>query len=54
MEQHLKSNAGIKVLLKQAKQKFRIPENLNHYSKDDYKRAEKKFVKECVLKGKWQ
>ena len=30
---------------------FRIPENVNYYSENDYKRAEKKFVKFCLKDG---
>ncbi len=45
-------NTGVKRLVKSARKKFRIPENLNHYSKKDFKRAEKKFLKVCVLGGR--
>jgi hypothetical protein len=37
--------AGIKLLLRKYKNNFRIPENINHYSKPDYLIAEKKFLK---------
>jgi hypothetical protein len=40
--------AGIKLLIKGYKKQFRIPENLNHYSKKDYQEAEKRFVKFCI------
>jgi hypothetical protein len=45
-------NIGIRLLIKTAKRKFRIPENLNHYSDRDFKQAEKKFLKVCVLGGR--
>ena len=40
-----KQNAGIKSLVKKYRAMFEIPENLNHYSKEDYKIAEKRFIK---------
>jgi hypothetical protein len=40
-----KQNTGIKSLVKKYRAMFEIPENLNHYSKTDYKVAEKKFLK---------
>ena len=45
MRQDSKSNFGIKMLLKVYKGIFHIPENLNHYSKGDYREAERKFLK---------
>jgi hypothetical protein len=44
--------AGIKSLVKKYRTMFEIPENLNHYSKEDYKIAEKKFLKFAILEGK--
>jgi hypothetical protein len=40
-----KQNAGIKSLVRKYRSIFEIPENLNHYSKEDYKIAEKRFIK---------
>ena len=45
-------NVGIKKLVKKGKEKFRIAENLSFYSEKDYKKAEKKFIKACVLGGR--
>jgi hypothetical protein len=42
---------GIELLVEQYKKRFRIPENLNHYSMEDYQEAEKKFVKFCIKIG---
>ena len=36
---------GLQLLLKKYKDIFRVPENLNHYSKSDFKIAERKFLK---------
>ena len=45
MRKESKSNSGIEMLLKFYRSVFRVPENLNHYSKGDYKEAERKFLK---------
>lgn len=38
-------NIGLEHLLQRYKRIFRTPENLNYYSKQDFKTAEKKFLK---------
>ena len=43
---------GLQLLLKKYKDIFRIPENLNHYSKKDFKIAERKFLKYALNKGR--
>ncbi len=43
--------AGIKLLIKEYKKQFNIPENLNYYSKKDYQEAEKRHVKFCLHNG---
>jgi len=40
-----KKNLGLIILTKQCREKFKILENLNHYSEKDYKKAERKFIK---------
>jgi hypothetical protein len=45
MRKASKTNRGIKSLIRLYKTIFRIPENLNHYSKRDYRKAERKFLK---------
>ena len=45
MKRCARQNSGILMLIRRYKQIFRIPENLNHYTKADYILAEKKFVK---------
>jgi len=42
---------GIKLLIQNLKKEFRIPENLEHYSEEDFKEAEKKFLKFCLQNG---
>jgi hypothetical protein len=43
--------SGKKQLIKQYRKKFRIRENLDHYSEEDLRAAEKKFLKMCLTKG---
>jgi hypothetical protein len=43
--------SGAKRLVNKFKNKFRIPENLNHYSKEDYQRAEKQYLRFCLTTG---
>jgi hypothetical protein len=42
---------GKKRLIRQYRKKFRIRENLNHYSGKDFRAAEKKYVKLCLTRG---
>jgi hypothetical protein len=44
-----KKNEGIKRLVQKGREAFHISENLNHYSEADYKIAEKKYIKLCVI-----
>ncbi|MEN8693006.1 MAG: hypothetical protein ABF303_10180 [Desulfobacterales bacterium] len=45
--------SGKKQLIRKYRKKFRIRENLDHYSKEDLRAAEKKFLKMCLTKGQW-
>lgn len=51
MKGNYRRNEGIKVLLKKIKQSFQIPENLNYYSSQDYKKAERNFIKYALQNG---
>jgi hypothetical protein len=42
---------GIKLLIQNLKKEFRIPENLEHYSEEDFQEAEKKYLKFCLQNG---
>jgi hypothetical protein len=42
---------GLKLLVNECRKQFRIPENENHYSEDDFLAAEKQFVKLCLRQG---
>ena len=44
-----RAKSGKEKLLEYHRKQFRTPENLNHYSPEDYELAEKKFLKCFVL-----
>ncbi len=52
MERNYRKDVGIKALIKKCKNSFRIPENLNHYSPKDYKKAERAFIKQALIDNK--
>ncbi|MBN1932144.1 MAG: hypothetical protein JW786_11110 [Desulfobacterales bacterium] len=52
MKKDLKRNVGFRRLLENYRKIFRIPENLNYYSAEDFKSAEKMFVKIALIEGK--
>lgn len=45
------SKSGIELLLEKYAAIFRTPENLNHYSEEDYQAAERKFLKYALENG---
>jgi len=47
-----KYNDGLRKIIKTGRESFRIAENTKYYSKEDYKAAEKKYLKLCVIGGK--
>ncbi len=46
---HVRRNEGIRRLVESGRKAFRRSENLNFYSEEDYKAAEKKFIKLCII-----
>ncbi len=36
---------GIKMLVEKCRDEFRLPENTDYYTENDYKEAERKFIK---------
>ena len=44
-------SSGVKLLRDMYRKKFRVPENMDYYSKEDLKEAEKKYVKLCLITG---
>jgi hypothetical protein len=48
MNDNANATHGIELLVEKCRDDFRRPENVNHYQHDDYKEAERKFVKYCL------
>jgi len=46
-----KKGSGVNLLKKRYRKKFRVPENVNYYSNEDFKKAEKKYLKLCLTTG---
>ena len=44
-------NSGLKLLVDKYRKEFRVAENLNHYSEENYKIAERKFLKFALSIG---
>ena len=42
------TNQGIRLLVQKCRNEFRRPENIYYYSENDFKEAEKRFVKFCL------
>jgi len=51
MKETLKQPIGIKLLIRKYKKIYRIPENLEHYSEEDFRAAERKFLKWAIGGG---
>jgi hypothetical protein len=45
MDKKSRYKSGIQLLLKKYRKLFRTPENFDHYSETDFRRAERKFLK---------
>ncbi len=48
MNNSTSATQGIELIVEKCREEFRRPENTNYYSQDDYKEAERKFVKLCL------
>jgi hypothetical protein len=48
MDNAAKTNHGIELLVERYRKDFRRPENTDHYTENDYKEAERKFIKFCL------
>ena len=51
MQKEINGNVGQVNLIRRIREAFRIPENINHYSDEDYRIAERKFVKLAMKDG---
>ena len=52
MKEKSVDDSGIKLLLRKYRKIFQISENLNYYSDEDYKIAERKFIKYALVETK--
>jgi hypothetical protein len=48
-----KKSSGINMLLETYRKKFRIAENLDHYSEENFKIAERKYLKFALAMGEF-
>ena len=48
MDTDSNTKSGIRLLVQKCRKKFRIPENLEHYSEGEYRETERKYVKLCL------
>lgn len=48
MANSLNTDRGIQLLIKKYRNIFKRPENIDYYTENDFKEAEKKFVKFCL------
>jgi len=51
MKESKNDTVGIQRIVKRYKTRFRVPENLNFYSREDLMAAERKFLKHVLLNG---
>jgi len=50
-DEALDQRRGIDRLVDQYRERFRIPENLNHYSDADFHEAERQYLRFCLTTG---
>ena len=51
MKSKMHKNSGTRALIRKYRQAFRIAENTDYYSAEDYKNAERRFIKFAVQYG---
>jgi hypothetical protein len=51
MGNRLKNASGLSTLIEEYRKRFRIRENLDHYSDEDFQEAEKKYIKYRLFHG---
>ncbi len=52
MSLQFQNYSGIEKLIDKYKKEFRIRENINHYTYEDYLKAEKVYVRFCLKNGR--
>ncbi len=50
-EKQTAADKGIDRIVEKYRQKFRIPENLDHYAEDDLHEAERQYLRFCLNTG---
>ena len=50
-EKQTAADEGIDRIVEKYRQKFRIPENLDHYAEDDLHEAERQYLRFCLNTG---
>ena len=48
MDNASNTNQGIRLLIQKCREEFRLPENSDFYSENNYREAERKYVKFCL------
>ena len=51
MKSNFKESAGLNRLYRAYQRAFRIPENLDYYSSEDFRAAERRFIRHGILYG---
>lgn len=47
----LSETSGMDRLVEKYRRQFRIPENYDFYSEDDYQSAERQYLRFCLMRG---
>jgi hypothetical protein len=48
MDHNVSPDIGLRRLIRQCRNEFRSPENLNHYTEEDFREAERKYIRFCL------
>jgi hypothetical protein len=48
MKHTVSPDIGLRRLIRQCRNEFRSPENLNHYTEEDFREAERKYIRFCL------
>ena len=48
MDNNENTDQGVRLLIRKYREEFRLPENKNFYSNQDYREAERKYIKFCL------
>ncbi|MFP4029958.1 MAG: hypothetical protein ACLFRG_11250 [Desulfococcaceae bacterium] len=48
MNRNVSPDIGLRRLIRRYRNEFRNPENLNHYAEEDFREAERKYIRFCL------